>query len=773
LFYDFTITNVGNDPTQFQIPNTAIIDGPGTRGNLIIDPDGTNTTITNDALTPVVQPGDSIVVRVPVTVDNIADDGDDITVQLGNATGQNQEYSANGGDVYTVDSPFGTDNDSDGIDDVTGEIDGDPTNGTREASDSLTATVGIPIQNQALATLLKTLGNHESNDPADLLDDQITYELNLRVESDPPVGSGVTPSDLEPTSITLDDTANTSRILVSDAIPANTELDGSVVPVAPADWTVVYTADLVTTDAHEADWYTDINNAAVGGAANVTRVGFVRDITMSPGQAAGAFRFTVVTNGYDPSSGGDNDPAIANIAQVFGENPNGDPVYDESGDQTPSNYDGNDGTFSNYDGTNFTPTDGYIDPTDTAPEDDVPDDAVDRFEIDPSDNQGTPEDGTGEVLLFSPTLTPTTGISNGPLNNPFAAGPTDTNDDFTNKATPISSGDLDNDGLVNPVTVPFTGTIALPGNAADTEVALLPTLPADLPGGTATDLPDDTIISIADPANPANKAYYQYDSAGGGSWTQVDSDDVVNAVAVAEAPIYVTVPDDQPINYGVEITLPAGTPISTEPGTGTPSLGNVLGGIPVPVTAYIDDDGNRTTIVDPADTNTFTDSNRTVFRSYTGFLQLLKESRLLQGSGPEIPAGQDAFSTEPRNPAPGNIIEYRVTYFNISESNAGTGNLVLNAQNILVTEDGTAGGNDWALDNDSDTEIDTSHVGGQASDSRGGAVSYFSGDPATNPAATEQSGTTVDTDITKYEADSPAVLGPQQSGAFTFQRQVN
>jgi hypothetical protein len=775
IFYDFTITNVGNDPTQFRIPNTALVNGPGTRGNLIIDPSGTYggpTTLTGDANTPTLQPGQSIVVRVPITVDTNALNNDAITVQLGNATGQNQPYNANGGDVYTVDSPFGTDTNNDGKDDTTGEINGVPVNGTREASASLTATVGTTIQNQALATLLKTLDNHNANNPSSLTDDQLTYGLILRVENTPPAGSSVTPSSLIGTTISVNRTGaanNETRILVSDAVPANTVFDPTVAPQAPAGWEVVYSPTAVTTNANAATWFTTV--AAAGGAGAVTRVGFINTnagpSSINPGQTVGTFRFTVVTTNYDPSAGGQNDPAIANIAQVFGTTQGSTTlVYDESGDQTPSNYNATGSIFNN------TPTDGHIDPTDTTPANDIPDEAA-TIGIDPGSNTGTANDGTGEVLLFSPTATPTNGISNGPLNNPFAAGPTDTNDDFTNKSAPITSGDLTGNALQAPVTVPFTGTFALPGNTTNTAVALLPTLPAALPGGNAADLPTNTVVTIIDPGNPANRAYYRYNSGGGGSWTKIAAADPT-AATVTTPPIYVTVPNANTINYGVEVRLPATAPLSTTLNNPTtPALGDVLGGLPVPVTAYIDSDNNPATVVDPTNGTTFTGSNRTIFRTYTGFLQLLKESRVLQGSGPAVPAGQGTFSTTAKTPAPGNIIEYRVTYFNITESNAGTGNIILNAQNIQITEDGLVNGNNWARDNDGDTEIDTSHVIGFATDSRGGSVSYFSGNPSTTPAATEQSGTTVNTDITRYLADSPGILNPQQSGAFTFRRQVN
>jgi uncharacterized repeat protein (TIGR01451 family) len=150
--FDFTITNVGNDPTQFFIPNAPSAITGGTAGTLKIvayDPDGSgplaeidltasNITVAAGASTGtllgaiaaanngVIPVGGAIVVRVPVTV--TAADGDPVSVTLGNTSGQpsnsNTPYvvGANGSggqDVYTVDNADG----------VSGEAAGTPLNG--------------------------------------------------------------------------------------------------------------------------------------------------------------------------------------------------------------------------------------------------------------------------------------------------------------------------------------------------------------------------------------------------------------------------------------------------------------------------------------------------------------------------------------------------------------------------------------------------------------------------------------------------------------------
>ncbi|MEI1373435.1 hypothetical protein PQG02_06200 [Nostoc sp. UHCC 0926] len=168
--FDFTVTNVGNDPTQFFIPDAPSAISGGTAGTLKIvayDPDGTgpaaavdltsnNITVPSggrstgtllgaiaSANNGSIPAGASIVVRVPVTV--TAADGQTVSVTLGNTSGQpsnsNTPYilGANGTgskDVYTDDN----------ADNISGEsagapINGDPTNHRQEASASQTVTV--------------------------------------------------------------------------------------------------------------------------------------------------------------------------------------------------------------------------------------------------------------------------------------------------------------------------------------------------------------------------------------------------------------------------------------------------------------------------------------------------------------------------------------------------------------------------------------------------------------------------------------------------------
>jgi uncharacterized repeat protein (TIGR01451 family) len=180
-YFDFLITNVGNDPTQFFIPGQAGVTG-GTQGTIQIievDPDGAGTGIpitlpsgpvnvpaagattgslltlpngsvpsNGSVLPPALPINGTIKVRVPVTI--TAASGGIVKVVLGDTapndnsiTTQNQIYSLSttvGRDLYTQDNANGA---------VPGEAIGQPANGDstnhrQEASGMLQITVAAP-----------------------------------------------------------------------------------------------------------------------------------------------------------------------------------------------------------------------------------------------------------------------------------------------------------------------------------------------------------------------------------------------------------------------------------------------------------------------------------------------------------------------------------------------------------------------------------------------------------------------------------------------------
>jgi uncharacterized repeat protein (TIGR01451 family) len=174
VYYSYTITNVGNDATQFYIPENARVTGNGVQnGDIQIigyDLNGATPVVlaaanyvnigagvaTGDAnvlaTNGIIQPGGSVTIRVPVKVNTTAAVNDFITVLFGDTPEiasstttpkerlQNQAYIDETADqkydVYTVDN----------INGATGEFDNPPLNGDlvnrrQEASAAQRATV--------------------------------------------------------------------------------------------------------------------------------------------------------------------------------------------------------------------------------------------------------------------------------------------------------------------------------------------------------------------------------------------------------------------------------------------------------------------------------------------------------------------------------------------------------------------------------------------------------------------------------------------------------
>ena len=130
-----------------------------------------------------------------------------------------------------------------------------------------------------------------------------------------------------------------------------------------------------------------------------------------------------------------------------------------------------------------------------------------------------------------------------------------------------------------------------------------------------------------------------------------------------------------------------------------------------------------------------TQRNDTIDRYFTGFVRLNKTATVTN-SDPTKGGTTDAV--------PGADIEYVITYTNVMTPASG-GNSSLAATNVVITENGSAGTNNWAATTD--------QVVGSASDTNGGSIS---GDTA---------GSTVLTDtITTLSAGS--------NGTFRFKRKI-
>lgn len=387
---------------------------------------------------------------------------------------------------------------------------------------------------------------------------------------------------------------------------------------------------------------------------------------------------------------------------------------------------------------------------------DVDDDDV--YTVDNADNSGVPGEITGSPIngtveasreeTATVGVSPTATLLNGPQGKPDAIGattdPNDAryrNDDFTNKSANVPAGIKpdSNQKIPTPTAVTFTGTVKNT-TANATNISLLPT-----PPDTLSDLPNGTKVTIT--YGGVSKEYTWNGTAfqfAGRSINQNTDYITISNVAANTS-----------VDYTASVLLPANSPLSTD----LNGSNNPIGGFPVPITAFVDD-------ATPG-FNGEAAKNTTIDRVYTGFLRMVKMSRIVQGDGPAVTGSDGTFSTGAKTPAPGNIIEYQITYTNISQAQpTGGTSVILNANNVTITEDGTLstvagdGKNNWAKDNDSDGKMDTSHVPGSASDPSGTIVyTKVSG-----------SGTNADPDITQY-VDTVTQLAPG-NGTFTFQRKV-
>jgi len=763
--FDFEVRNIGNDPTQFRIPNQATLTGPATVQRLEVSIDGgaTFTPIpagNPEVITPSVPVGGSVLVRVVTQVAG-ATGGETITARLGQTPGDNQNQARGGingvdaGDVFTVDNPDGA---------VPNEVLGTPVNGVREASATQSTTIGTIARRQAFVTVLKTAANYNNLNDIDPTNDVITYNLGLRVENTPPPGvTNITPAALSGTLINLGSTSTgpfvaQTRVIVADAIPgtpAQTRLAaasdvGSLPPRAPSGWQIIYSnSDPATTTLLTANWYTTPPANAVQAAA-VRRIGYILDGSLPPGTtlASDAFAFSVVTIGAT------NGTQIDNIAQVLGVTAGNDPtdpntplVYDESGDQQPSNYnaDGTPGADSNQTPAQF--NDLVNNPNHNG----VAVAAIQGIDTG-NNNQGAGSGGeVNRVVIQVPNAAPT--LTNGPQGAPGAQGPTGLGDSFSNNNSPPTNntpGSTNNDPPPNS----FINTVQ--NNSTNpTTVKLLPQ--PTLPGGVPTNLPPGTVVTIT--ANGASVTY----TWDGTSFTP------------SGPPLMVDLQPGQSLNYNVTIDLPFGTRLSTDSSNaGDPNASqNLIGGYPVNVVAFVDTNGDGQPNVGEA-------QESTINRVYLGFVKLFKESRVLAPDGTTV---LEDFTRSPSiaNLQAGNILEYRISYSNISEGGA-PGNTVLRAVDFVINENGTTNtatfpdppnGNNWGQDFNSDGTIDTSNLVGSARDTGPGAtIGFFSGTAGTTP-ATDQTGTTQATDVTAYRMTLTIPLEPGDSRAFSFRRRLN
>ncbi len=699
VYFRFDVTNIGNDGTKIFLPNKAGITGAAQFQKVQYFNPATNTWqdvpeagFTSDSIAP----QGILQIRVAVKVNDGA--SGKLAVSVGKTTEpnqQNQEQTAatkNPEDIFTVDSSDPTD------------TDGAPVNGIREAM--ATQEVTIDAQPQAFATLKKIAGVYAATD------NSITYGLSLKVEDTvPSQATNVVAADL--VGAVIPGLGNTPGILVSDAVPIGTKFSSVVLPTG---WVAVYQygTEIGATDrADRATWSTAEPTTTNSGT--LRRVGFfLANGRIAKGTSVTGFQLKLtVINPLQTTS-------VANIAQLFGNSPAnpGDPndktpnpnlpVVDESGDNDPNNYnpDGTPGARDPQDPTKPAIGPGIVDPSKPVGDPRNPTTIGQDLK---GDNSG---DGVGGEFVTT-TINPTLTLLNGPKDRPEAVGQpvggtnADNNNDFTNKSAPVQPG-IQKGNKFDPEAVGFLNTVQ---NSADfpADIKVLPTIKAD------ELLPEGTKVTLKDPSKPTDP---------GVSFT-VNGGKLVPDDGTKPVLVLLQVPGKGNADYTTIIDLPAGT--------------DAIKGYPVELTAFVDlNNDNQPGTDEP--------KNKTLDRAYTGFIDLLKESRILGTDKQPL----NEFSPENKLAKPGEYIEYRIKFTNISVATpiGGTGNKPLNASNFTIVEDGTVLPNNWAALTD--------HEPGSAKVDLGTLQ-------LTPPTDNAQ--------VTKY-VNTVGTLAPQASGTFSFIRKV-
>ena len=309
---------------------------------------------------------------------------------------------------------------------------------------------------------------------ATVVDDAL---LRLRLTAPPgpvPLGSDITYTWLltnPSTKIVSGVTLNAStQVYIIAPIPARTVLTaGQTFPAG-----TLYTTSALTTAPLSATWI-----SAAPPLNTVTRIAFPVGATLVGGASSSSINMVVTVN-----TGIDASIPIDEIGDAFGINTVNVTITDQSDDLTTNNGDGN----ANFD-------EGYV-------------------------------AGVGHGVILRTTLTQVAYPLLGPAGAPSAAGPTDQNDDYTNKST-------------NP------GNIA-PGNntIASAQLVYVNTL---LNNGTVNDT-----YTLDAPVVPAGFTV-EISTNGGASYTDVSSGGTASlAVAVGNS-----------ANIHVRVTVPSGKPVLT------------------------------------------------------------------------------------------------------------------------------------------------------------------------------------------------------------------
>lgn len=811
--FEFTISNVGNDLSNIFIPDLADISTKGLNrtqdnANFVIQVSpaltatGTHTfgAIPASGAVPNARPTNGIVSNVPIngkvivkvtsTVSATAA-GAPIEVRLGDTPPNNDPNAPVAATQNQPDAPGAADSTDTQTRDVRTENATTPVSsvplvgGQKEASALQQVFLGAnPL---AMTRIEKTRGTVPDATPTILNDNIIPYTLKLEVLNNTP-NSLYTPGDLEGRDFASRITGITDAsnlVLVSDAIPANTKLSANLtsVTVGGATWRPVYTT-ATTGTPYTMQWTTTA--PADQTARNlVTRVGWVYDARATSsggngpilsGSTVTGFTFNVITSGLNVSTGG----TVANVAQVFGGTVSGVDIFDESGDQDPSNFNGANPGPNETDALST----GIANPATHGVDSGNDNNAAGADPASPGGEDSVITIGAPGQLINGPNGQPAA------TGDVFGVGP-DNNHDFQNKGVanfatlaPNAQHNATTPTTLNPGLVLFNNTLSNPGGTDLKGVLLQPINPefdSAFKGSIAdADLPIGTTVKIILGTQTATYTYQDNTLTPG-------TTDRIFVLNSGSTPITIpTLAAGVPLNYQVEVDLPAGTRLSTDDA--------INGGFPVPIVAFVDGDSDGT-----PDTNE--NRNLTVNQVYTGHVKVSKQVRVTDSAGVLRTGMNFSDSDSAKQPLPGDILEYRVIYRNISEPQVGSGNNgVLNGVNVMIDEDGTLdygddttlnrSDNNWGLDNNADGDLDTINVQNSAADTNNGVITFHTGRSSSGtPISTLTSAGTTDPGITVtgYRSTIPllAPTGAEPTSdlnqyndttgdsAFTFKRKVD
>lgn len=298
-------------------------------------------------------------------------------------------------------------------------------------------------------------------------------------------------------------------------IPARTVLkSGQTFPAGTQ-----YTTSALTTAPLSASWST----TAPSPLSNTTRIAIPVGATLAAGACGSSVNVVVTVN-----TGIDANIPIDEIGDVFGKNTVNATITDQSGDATPNNGDGN---------ADF--------------------------------NEGLVA-GAGHGVIQQTTLRKIGAVLIGPSGAPAAVGPTDNNDDYTNKSVNTGIAGVAPGGVTTASgQLVYVNTVQNTGNTTDTFTIDAPTVPAGFTVEVSTN--------------------------GGGSYTTVSGGGSVN----------LTIAHGSSSNINVRITEPAGQTV---------------------LTGY-------NTVIRATSGATPSASNNTIDRLYTGFVRLDKTYSVSNGTG--------------------------------------------------------------------------------------------------------------------------------------------